>query len=86
MTPDRVTRRHPAVLGFRFLARQLDERDRAGGGGGTAQADRAKDGPHERRPAAEASRVAEFSHDTWLVDRDHCVFISATTMPMTNKS
>ena len=41
---------------------------------------------YTRAPTAEASRVAEFSQDTWLVDRDHCVLIRATTMPMTNRS
>src|SRR5580704_16899448 len=42
--------------------------------------------PNTIAPTAEASRVAEFSHDTWVVDSFHAVSISTTTMPMTNKS
>src|ERR1700691_2965923 len=48
MDHDNVRDPYPAALSFRLLARQLDERDRTGGGCGTAQADRAEHGPHER--------------------------------------
>ncbi len=36
-------------------------------------------------PTAEAASVAEFSSETWLVDRLHSGLSSATTMPMTNR-
>jgi hypothetical protein len=45
---------YQAGLNLRFLGLKLDERDRAGGAGGTAQTDRAKHDPNERRSAASA--------------------------------
>jgi hypothetical protein len=42
--------------------------------------------PNRTAPTAEASNVAELTHETWFVERCHSGFSSATTMPITNRS